>query len=74
MYNVGGSIVRIRKKNEKWEIVYNDPYNRRITAKTPIRLNWDKPIKGKRTAIGTLANCSGGITPMEHFFDLRRKL
>ena len=67
MYNVGGSIVRIRKENGKWEIVHNDPHNRRITAKTPIKFNWDKPIKGKTTAIGTLANCSGGITPWNTF-------
>lgn len=67
MYNVGGSIVRIRKENGKWEIVHNDPHNRRITAKTPIKFNWDKPIKGKTAAIGTLANCSGGITPWNTF-------
>jgi len=67
MYNVGGSIVRIRKENGKWKIVHNDPHNRRITAKTPIKFNWDKPIKGKTTAIGTLANCSGGITPWNTF-------
>ena len=63
MYNVGGSIVRIKKTNGQWRVVKNDPYNRRITAKTPIKLNWDKPIKGKSTVIGTHSNCSGGITP-----------
>lgn len=67
MYNVGGSIVRIKEEGGKWNIVKNDPYNRRITAKTPIQLNWDYPIKGKMTAIGTLANCSGGITPWNTF-------
>ena len=63
MYNVGGSIVRIREENGSWNVVKNDPYNRRITAKTPIKLNWDQPIKGKSTVIGTHSNCSGGITP-----------
>lgn len=67
MYNVGGTIVRIREVNGKWEIVKNDPYNRRITAQTPIRLNWDTPIKGKNIAIGTNSNCSGGITPWKTF-------
>jgi len=67
MYNVGGSIVRIKEENGKWKIVENDPHNRRITAKTPIKLNWDTPIKGKTTVIGTLANCSGGITPWNTF-------
>lgn len=67
MYNVGGTIVRIRENNGIWEVVKNDPHNRRITAKTPIKLNWDTPIKGKKTVIGTLANCSGGITPWKTF-------
>jgi len=67
MYNVGGSIVRIKEENGKWQVVENDPHNRRITGKTPIKLNWDTPIKGKNTVIGTLANCSGGITPWKTF-------
>ncbi|MEO1031938.1 MAG: alkaline phosphatase PhoX [Bacteroidota bacterium] len=67
MYNVGGSIIRIKEEHGKWKVVENDPHNRRITAKTPIKLNWDTPIKGKTTVIGTLANCSGGITPWNTF-------
>ena len=67
MYHVGGSIVRIKEENGTWNIVKNDPLNRRITAKTPMQLNWDDPIKGKHTVIGTLANCSGGITPWNTF-------
>lgn len=67
MYNVGGSIVRIKEESGKWSIVHNDPHNRRITAQTPIKLNWDAPIKEKTTVIGTLANCSGGITPWDTF-------
>ena len=67
MYNVGGSIVRIKEENGKWTIVENDPLNRRITAQTPIQLNWDSPIKGESTVIGTHSNCSGGITPWKTF-------
>ncbi|KAB1159432.1 DUF839 domain-containing protein [Tenacibaculum aiptasiae] len=67
MYNVGGSIVRVRENKGVWEIVKNDPLNRRITAQTPIELNWDSPIKGKTTVIGTNSNCSGGITPWKTF-------
>ncbi len=67
MYDVGGSIVRIKEVNGKWSIVKNDPHNRRITALTPIKLNWDHPIVGKTTVMGTLANCSGGITPWNTF-------
>lgn len=67
MYNVGGSIVRIKQTEGKWTVVHNDPHNRRITAQTPIRLNWDHPIKGAATVIGTHSNCSGGITPWKTF-------
>lgn len=67
MYNVGGTIVRIKEVNGEWNIVKNDPLNRRITAKTPIKLNWDEKIKGKDTVIGTNSNCAGGITPWNTF-------
>ena len=67
MYAVGGSIVRIREDNGIWKVIENDPYNRRITAKTPISLNWDEPIEGKKEVIGTNSNCSGGITPWNTF-------
>lgn len=63
MYSLGGSIVRIREENGSWKVVKNDPYNRRITAQTPMKLNWDHEIEGKSIAIGTHSNCSGGITP-----------
>lgn len=67
MYNVGGSIVRIKEENGVWQIVENDPHNKRITGQTPMPLNWDTPIKGKSVAIGTNSNCSGGITPWNTF-------
>jgi len=67
MYNVGGSIVRIKEENGKWSVVKNDSYNRRISAHTPIKLNWDSPIEGTSTVIGTHSNCSGGITPWNTF-------
>ncbi|MBK8493044.1 MAG: DUF839 domain-containing protein [Saprospirales bacterium] len=64
MYAVGGTIVRIRQqRNGKWEIVENDPLNRRITGKTDIPFQWPTPIYGRTSAMGTLANCSGGVTP-----------
>ncbi len=63
-YEVGGTIVRIKKDSEgKWRVVHNDPHNRRFTAKTKIPFAWDEPIAGSNHAIGTFANCSGGITP-----------
>lgn len=64
MYSVGGSLIRIRKNTDKkWEVVKNDEHNRRLTAKTEIPFDWHEPIMGSTTAIGTFANCAGGITP-----------
>ncbi|BDS12625.1 PhoX family protein [Aureispira anguillae] len=64
MYSVGGSLLRIKKNKEnKWQVVPNDEHNRRLTAKTEIPFDWDEPILGSTTAIGTFANCAGGITP-----------
>jgi len=64
MYSVGGSLVHIRQnKAGKWEVIQDDKYNRRLTAKTEIPFEWDEPIAGKKSAIGTFANCSGGVTP-----------
>ncbi len=63
-YNVGGSLIRIRKNNKgRWVMVVDDPINKRITGTTKIPFNWDEPIAGSDHAIGTLANCSGGVTP-----------
>ena len=62
-YNVGGSLIHIKKDNGQWALVKGSEYNRRISALTPIPFNWDEPIMGKTEGIGTLANCSGGITP-----------
>ena len=67
MYAVGGSIVRIKEVDGVWSVVKNDPHNRRLTGHTPIPLNWDSPVMGKDTAIGTNSNCSGGITPWKTF-------
>lgn len=62
--DVGGSIVHIRKTSSgSWEAVLPSKYNRRLDAFTPIPLIADEPILGKRTGIGTFANCAGGVTP-----------
>lgn len=64
MYAVGGSLVRIKKNDQgQWKPVINDPMNRRLTAQTAIPFDWEEPILGANTAIGTFANCSGGVTP-----------
>lgn len=60
---VGGSLARIRRVDGRWQLVENDALNRRLDATTAIPLVGAGPILGKRTAIGTLANCAGGKTP-----------
>lgn len=64
MQEVGGSLVRVRQQaNGNWEVVQNDAYNRRLDAHTRIPFAWPEPIAGASEAIGTMANCAGGITP-----------
>ncbi|MEM8606990.1 MAG: alkaline phosphatase PhoX [Myxococcota bacterium] len=60
---VGGSILRIENTDAGWQVVYDDPYNRRVSGETPIPMVSPRPIAGSATAIGTLANCAGGKTP-----------
>ena len=67
MYDVGGTIVRVKQENGIWTVVKNDPHNRRITGSTAIKVNWEHPIMGKDTIIGSHSNCSGGITPWNTF-------
>ncbi len=65
MKEVGGSIVQIRKTEGRWQPVPNGFYNRRITALTKIPFVSERPIEGSTHAIGTLANCAGGVTPWQ---------
>ncbi len=63
-YNVGGSLIKVaQNKKGRWRLVVDDPVNKRITGTTKIPFNWHEPIAGADHAIGTLANCSGGVTP-----------
>ncbi len=68
----GVSIVEIRQKEGVWSVVLDSPYNRRITADTPMALTG--PARGHpllRTAadpagirsLGTWNNCGTGKTP-----------
>jgi secreted PhoX family phosphatase len=65
---VGASILRVRRGSDgQWSVVALDPHNRRLDARTPIPLVAPRDIEGSRTAIGTLANCCGGVTPWRTF-------
>jgi len=67
MKAVGGSILRVRRENGGWRFVPGDPLNRRLDAHTPMALVAPRAIEGSHTAIGTLANCCGGVTPWGTF-------
>src|SRR5690606_4939798 len=68
----GGSVVEVRKWAGRWRPVLDSPFNRRITAATPIEIAG--PARGHERlatstdpaaarALGTLNNCAGGVTP-----------
>ena len=83
----GHSVVEIRKQNDKWEVIPGS-FNRRITL-LDTAISIEGPVRGHPKlqtkadplgvqVIGTLANCSGGVTPwgtlllceenIEHYF------
>lgn len=69
---VGVSIFEIKQEADGFKVVLDSPYNRRITAHTPVQING--PAKGHKSmqtqadkkgelALGTLNNCANGQTP-----------
>lgn len=65
--SVGGSIFRVsRADDDRWAF-RNDAHNRRVTANTPCILTGpaagSDAVGGARMVIGSVANCSGGVTP-----------
>lgn len=62
MQQVGGSIWNLKKVNGSWEIDDAvDGYQ--LHANVPIPFANNAEVAGSKQAIGTLANCSGGLTP-----------
>lgn len=75
--SVGNSILHIKRADGIWKVVSPSPYNRRITGDGP-SCDITGPLRDttqtnptavggtaiiEKTAAGSLANCSGGITP-----------
>jgi len=63
MKAVGGSLLHLVKVDGKYKHLLNSPYNRRLDAFTKIPFSNGEKIKGESVAIGTFANCAGGVTP-----------
>lgn len=61
--SVGGTVVHVRLGSDGWRPVVPSPYNRRITAAYPEIAISGPAGKVLVSAIGSLANCSGGRTP-----------
>jgi uncharacterized protein len=65
-YNLGGSVIEIKKEKGKWVLDKKSKYARRITANTPMDLTGpargDGAVGGVAEVEGTYANCSGGRT------------
>lgn len=63
MEAMGGSIIEIIKDNNKWRLVVDSNYNKRITARTMIPFANGEKVLGQNLAMGTNSNCAGGVTP-----------
>lgn len=76
IYAHGVTVVRVRKVDGVWEVVANDPHNRRITGAT--EMDMSGPIAGHdllktkfspdgTSARGTFNNCGSGTSPWGTF-------
>ena len=65
--SVGGTVIRVRREGGVWRFVEDEEHNRRIDATTPMDLTGaaagSDAVQGATEVVGTLGNCSGGVTP-----------
>lgn len=66
-FEVGGSILEVKKQDGEWKVVPNSQYNRRLDSYTKIPFAWNEKIAGSKIAEGTMGNCAGGYTPWGTF-------
>lgn len=69
MRAVGGSLLHVRRDpaTGDWSVVRSSARNTRFDAYTPIPFAGGARVRGAGLAVGTLANCSGGVTPWGSF-------
>lgn len=67
MHRVGGSLLHVSQKQGQWKVIKNSRHNTRYSALTKIPFAAGVRVKGTNTAVGTLANCAGGVTPWGTF-------
>ena len=69
--SVGISVFRVKRENGEWKFINDEKYNRMIDADTPVMIcgkaAGSEEMKSAEYATGTLANCSGGLTPWGTF-------
>jgi secreted PhoX family phosphatase len=83
MKNVGGSLLRVQKRDGQWVLAAGAKTHKRFDAFTKIPFSGGAKIKGSSVALGTLANCAGGTTPwgtfltceenFDHFYGDRKR-
>lgn len=61
--SVGISVFRVRKENNEWKFTDDENFNRRFDAETPFLICGAAKESFGEFAAGTLANCSGTVTP-----------
>ena len=66
-FEVGGSILEVKKQDGEWKVIPNSQYNRRLDSYTKIPFAWNEKIAGSKIAEGTMGNCAGGYTPWGTF-------
>ncbi len=68
----GGSVIEIKRSKDKWAVLENSSFARRITAKTPMKISGPAAGNNKMktrqdphgtTVIGMINNCAGATTP-----------